>query len=136
MITGGMVTLYVTDMKRALGFYTGVLGLELAYRSGPGWAVVRSPDGFSVGLHDSMGSAPVGEEGSSTVGFHVDRPLEETVEELSEAGVEFQGELTRETAVPLAYFRDPDGNVLYLAEARGVGARSEAGSSGADGGHR
>lgn len=118
MITGGMVTLYVDDMERALEFYAGTLGLELAYRGGPSWAVVRAPDGFSVGLHDSMGSAPVGETGSTTLGFHVEGPLREVVEELAGRGVHFVGDLTEETAVPLAYFEDPDGNQLYLAEAR------------------
>ena len=118
MITGGMVTVYVTDMERALRFYTEALGLELAYRAGPSWAVVRAPDGFSVGLHDSMGSAPVGESGSATVGFHVEGPLPAVVEQLERRGVEFVGDLTEDTAVPLAYFRDPDGNRLYLAETR------------------
>ena len=127
MITGGMVTVYVTDMDRALDFYTRTLGLELVYRGGPSWAVVRAPDGFSLGLHDSMGSAPVGESGSCTVGFHVEGPLEEVAEELAERGVRFAGELTRETAVPLAYFEDPDGNEMYLAEAR-AGGRSDHGA--------
>lgn len=121
MISGGMVTVYVTDMERAVDFYTGTLELELAYRAGPGWAVVRAPDGFAVGLHDAMGEAPVGESGSATVGFHVEGPLEDVVDELSGRGVEFVGEITEETAVPLAYFEDPDGNRMYLAEARGGG---------------
>ncbi len=121
MISGGMVTVYVNDVERALEFYTGTLGLELVYRGGPGWAVVRAPDGFAVGLHDAMGEAPVGASGSSTVGFHVEGTLEEAVEELADRGVEFVGEITEDTAVPLAYFEDPDGNRMYLAEARDGG---------------
>lgn len=132
MITGGMVTLYVTDVDRALEFYTETLGLELAYRAGPGWAVVRAPDGFAVGLHDAMDSATVGEAGSVTPGFHVDGDLEEVVRELSDRGVDFVTELTADTAVPLAYFEDPDGNRLYLAEAREVGHR-DASASGSHG---
>lgn len=119
MITGGMVTVYVSDLERAVRFYTETLGLELAYRGGPSWAVVRAPDGFSVGLHDSMDQAPVGESGSTTLGFHVTGELTDVVEELADRGVQFVGDLTRETAVPLAYFEDPDGNRMYLAEARG-----------------
>lgn len=121
MITGGMVTVYVTDVDRALEFYTGTLGLDLAYRAGPGWAVVRAPDGFAVGLHDAMDSATVGESGSTTLGFHVDGDLEQVVSELSDRGVTFVTDLTEDTAVPLAYFEDPDGNRMYLAEAREVG---------------
>lgn len=118
MITGGMVTVYVDDVDRAVEFYTDVLGLTLAYRGGPGWAVVRAPDGFSVGLHDAMGSAPVGQAGSTTLGFHVEGPLQDVVDEFASRGVEFVSELTEDTAVPLAYFEDPAGNRMYLAEAR------------------
>lgn len=118
MITGGIVTIYVTDMERAVEFYTGTLGLELVYRGGPSWTVVRAPDGFRVGLHDAMGSAPVGESGSASLGFRVEGDLEEVVRELSSRGVRFVGDLTEETAVPLAYFEDPDGNRMYLVEAR------------------
>ncbi len=121
MISGGMVTVYVTDVDRSVDFYTETLGLELAYRGGPGWAVVRAPDGFALGLHDAMGEAPVGASGSATPGFHVEGDLEEVVDELRGRGVEFVGEITEDTAVPLAYFEDPDGNRMYLAEARGGG---------------
>lgn len=123
MITGGMVTVYVTDVERALQFYTETLGLDLAYRAGPGWAVVRAPDGFAVGLHDAMDGAEVGASGSTTPGFHVEGDLEAVVSELSDRGVNFVTDLTEDTAVPLAYFEDPDGNRMYLAEAREVGHR-------------
>lgn len=126
MITGGMVTVYVTDLDRAVRFYTEALGLELRYRAGPGWAVVQAPDGFAVGLHDAMDSAPVGESGSTTLGFHVEGDLEDVVDELASRGVDFVSELTEETAVPLAYFEDPDGNRMYLAEAREVGSAGDA----------
>lgn len=130
MITGGMVTIYVTDVDRALEFYTETLGLDLAYRAGPGWAVVRAPDGFAVGLHDAMESATVGESGSTTLGFHVDRELGKAVRELSDRGVNFVTDLTEDTAVPLAYFEDPDGNRMYLAEAREVGHRDATAAEG------
>lgn len=130
MITGGMVTVYVEDMDRALQFYTETLGLELAYRAGPGWAVVQTPDGFAVGLHDAMDSASVGESGSTTLGFHVEGDLEDVVRELSDRGVNFVTDLTEDTAVPLAYFEDPDGNQMYLAEAREVGHRDAGATEG------
>src|SRR5438270_484894 len=43
MIEGGSVTIYVSDMERAIGFYTGTLGLRLMYRGGPGYAAVGFP---------------------------------------------------------------------------------------------
>ena len=119
MITGGLVTVYVTDMERAIEFYTETLGLELAYRGGPSWTVVRAPDGFGVGLHQTMEGAEAGENGSTTLGFRVRGDLAGVVEELRSRGVHFVTDLTEDTAVPLAYFEDPDGNVMYVVEERG-----------------
>lgn len=118
MITSGIVTLYVTDMERAVEFYTDTLGLEEVYRGGPSWTVVQTPDGFRVGLHDAMGES-VGVSGSTTLGFRVDGALPDVVDELSARGVDFVGEITQDTAVPLAYFQDPDGNQMYLVEQGG-----------------
>lgn len=119
MITGGITTVYVSDMDRALDFYTETLGLELDHRGGPSWAVVRAPDGSRVGLHDAMGGE-VGVAGSTTLGFRVEGALGDVVEELVSRGVEFVGDITEDTAVPLAYFEDPDGNQMYLVEGRGA----------------
>ena len=120
MIEGGIVTVYVSDMERAVRFYTETLGLELAHRGGPSWTVVRAPDGFNVGLHEAMDRAPVGESGSTTLGFRIEGELKDVVGRLTAEGVEFVGDITEETAVPLAYFRDPDGNRMYLVEQRGA----------------
>lgn len=122
MISGGIVTMYVTDMDRALQFYTETLGLELVQRSGPSWTVVRAGEDLTLGLHEAMKGAPVGETGSATVGFRVEGSLPEVVAELESRGVVFTGDITEETAVPLAYFEDPDGNQLYLVEQRGAHA--------------
>ena len=122
MITGGLVTVYVTDVERAVEFYTEALGLELAYREGPSWAVVRAPDGFGVGLHQTMDDAEAGVSGSTSLGFRVEGELADVVEDLRSRGVTFVTDLTEETAVPLAYFEDPDGNVLYVVEERGAHA--------------
>lgn len=121
MITSGLVTIYVTDMERAVDFYTETLGLELDYRGGPSWAVVRAPDGFGVGLHRTMsdGDGDVA-NGWTTLGFRVRGDLDEVVAELQARGVVFVNERTEDTAVPLAYFEDPDGNLVYLSEERDV----------------
>jgi hypothetical protein len=37
---------------------------------------------------------------------------------LSNRGVQFRGPVRTDTAVKLAFFGDPDGNALYLSEAR------------------
>lgn len=119
MITGGIVTVYVTNLDRAVEFYTETLGLDLVHRSGPSWAVVRAGDELTLGLHEAMEGAPVGQSGSATVGFRIDGALPDVVDELRSRGVSFVGEITEDTAVPLAYFEDPDGNRMYLVEERG-----------------
>jgi hypothetical protein len=51
-----------------------------------------------------------------TVGFTVDEPLEHVVAALQKRGVSVQGPVVDEGQLKLAFFTDPDGNQLYLAE--------------------
>src|SRR5215831_5142587 len=51
MFSSGNVTVYVTNMDRAVRFYTDVLGLKLAYRFGDHWASVELGKGLTIGLH-------------------------------------------------------------------------------------
>src|SRR5215469_833122 len=53
MISGGNVTVFVTNMDRAVRFYTETLGLKLAYRFGDHWASVEAGRGLTIGLHPS-----------------------------------------------------------------------------------
>jgi hypothetical protein len=46
----------------------------------------------------------------------VNQPIAEVVQVLSNRGVAFQGPVRQDGAVKLAFFADPDGNALYLAE--------------------
>ena len=38
MIQGGLPTIYVSDMERAVRFYVDLLGLGLRFRAGDAWA--------------------------------------------------------------------------------------------------
>ncbi len=51
MIEGGTPTIYVSDMDRAVEFYTEVLGLRLESRYGNEWASVDAGKGMTIGLH-------------------------------------------------------------------------------------
>lgn len=42
MLKGGNATIYVTDMDRAVTFYTETLGLRLTFRAGDHWAGFES----------------------------------------------------------------------------------------------
>jgi catechol 2,3-dioxygenase-like lactoylglutathione lyase family enzyme len=118
VIRGGNATIFVTDMDRAVSFYTETLGLQLTFRAGDHWASIDAGDGLHLGLHPaSPRSAAPGTEGAITVGFAVDEPIEDVVASLQQLGVTFRGPVDDEGQLKLAYFTDPDRNQLYLAQA-------------------
>jgi len=122
MIAGGLATIYVSDLDRAVRFYTETLGLKLRYRAGQGWAVIDAGNGLVLGLHGAHPGGPQpGRSGSISVGLSVTEPLDRVVAALSERGVAFRGPVRDDTQVRLAFFGDPDGNELYLTEATGAG---------------
>jgi len=119
MIKGGNATIYVTDMDRAVGFYTNTLGLKLQFRAGNNWAQVDAGNGMQIGLHPSgPQSPPAGKSGSISVGFSISQPLNQVVATLKSRGVAFRGPIMDDAkgGIRLAFFRDPDGNDLYLSE--------------------
>jgi catechol 2,3-dioxygenase-like lactoylglutathione lyase family enzyme len=121
MIEGGTPTIYVSDMDRAVEFYTAVLGLRLESRYGDEWASVDAGRGMTIGLHpaaERMG-AP-GTLGSINVGFNVTESLDEVVRTLENRGVTFDGPIRGDAngSIRLAFFGDPDGNSLYLCESK------------------
>src|SRR5205085_1953892 len=75
LLCGGNATIYVTDMDRAVRFYTETLGLGLAFRAGDAWARIDAGMGLTLGLHAApRGVTSPGTRGSITVGFDVARP--------------------------------------------------------------
>ncbi|HZS47544.1 MAG TPA: VOC family protein [Blastocatellia bacterium] len=116
MISSGLATIYVSDMDRAVEFYSGVLGLKLAYRFGNDWAQIIAGQGLTIGLHPASDQSPAGKKGSITIGLNVSKPLEEVVKELKEKGAKINGEIVNDEAVKVQYIEDPDGNEIYLAE--------------------
>ena len=118
MLKGGNATIYVTDMDRAVKFYTETLGLRLTFRAGDHWAGIDAGDGLQLGLHPASARSPApGTAGAVTVGFAVDEPIEHVVSVLESRGVAVQGAAAdAEGRLELAFFVDPDGNQLYMAE--------------------
>lgn len=105
---------WTRDMGRAIAFYEGVLGLQLAQRAGEGWAEFRAGP-VRLALHATQEDQlhPGG-----TIVFRVD-DLDEATSALRQRGVAFDG---HEAEVPgvgrFATFHDPDGNPLQLIEYR------------------
>ena len=106
------ITLMVTDMDKAIAFYTEVLGFSLKIRYGDHWADIEAP-GLAIGLHPAHPYVRFGD--SMSIGLKV-RSLKEGMESLKTKGIEFRE--SDDTQVQLAFFEDPSGNSLYLVEER------------------
>ncbi len=118
---GGSPTVFVSDMDRAVQFYTTTLGLALQYRAGDHFAMIDAGDGFTIGLHPPGQHAPApGTAGSVQIGLNVTDPIDTVVDALQSRGVVFQehdgAAVIDDGAVKLAFFNDPDGTELYLCE--------------------
>lgn len=120
MICGITATIYVSDMNRAVDFYTKTLGLPLAGRWGDEYASIDLGKGIALGLHPAKGphSPRPGTSGSIQVGLTVEKSLDDVVKDLQARGVAFRGPIIDDVQVRLAFFGDPDGNDLYLIEVR------------------
>jgi predicted enzyme related to lactoylglutathione lyase len=115
MITGGNVTVLVSNMDAAVGFYTKVLGLTLTNRFGDHWATVNAGKGLTIGLHPASAKfPPPGTKGGMVIGLEIDEPIDEVVSRLQERGVRFRGPIIKDNAGSFADFDDPDGNACYL----------------------
>lgn len=117
MISGGNATIFVSNMDRAVQFYTEVLGLKLASRFGDDWATVEAGKGLTIGLHPASPKYPApGTKGSIGLGLEIDEPIEDAVGRLSKKGVQMKGSIIRSEPGNFVDLEDPDGNPIYLWE--------------------
>ena len=116
MFSSGNVTVYVSNMDRAVRFYTEVLGLKLAYRFGDHWASVEVGKGLTIGLHPASEQSPAGRKGSMTIGLELSGSIQDAMQTLEARSVRFHGLANEGKAGMFAHFEDPDGNPLYLAQ--------------------
>lgn len=116
MFVESNVTVMVSDLDRAVAFYTEVLGLTLKGRYGDHWAEVEAP-GLRIGLHPTSQPPSPDAAGGLSIGLGV-ADLQEGMATLKARGVQFAPPREDEGEIRLAFFRDPDGNPLYLTEVR------------------
>jgi catechol 2,3-dioxygenase-like lactoylglutathione lyase family enzyme len=123
MISGGNVTVMISNMDASVRFYTEVLGLKLANRYGDHWATVDGGQGLSIGLHPASPKHPApGSKGGLLIGLEIDEPIQGAVADLKAKGVRFSGPIVNDAGAGFfAYFEDPDGNSLYLWETNPAG---------------
>ena len=122
MLADSPITAFVstTDLGRARGFYEGVLGLEVVHEDG--FAVVlRAPSAtIRVTVVEQLTPQPF-----TILGWQVD-DLTSTVRDLVARGVTFRryefmdqdedGIWTAPSGDRVAWFADPDGNVLSVSQ--------------------
>jgi catechol 2,3-dioxygenase-like lactoylglutathione lyase family enzyme len=107
------ITVFVKDYPAAQEFYGGVLGLEhsVDYEKIPAGEYETGNLTLQV-----MDAAAVGQEFSPRrhpIALHVD-DVEAARTELESQGIAFQGETLDSGVCHMAFFSDPDGNVLMF----------------------
>lgn len=115
------VVLTVRDIDRTIAFYCGVLGMR-AVTFGEGRRALALGD-QKLNLHvagrefEPKARAPL--PGAADICFTTSTPLEDVVRELGDAGVTIEVGPVAKTGARAAlrsvYVRDPDGNLLEIA---------------------
>src|ERR1043165_6704153 len=102
------VTIMVKSMAKSVKFYTETLGLPLRGRHSSHWAEIDA-NGLIIGLHPQVKTKRIIRGDNMSIGLEVD-DIETAMKNLEQKGVSFD---YQKESVVLAYFNDPDDNVLY-----------------------
>ena len=109
----GVATVWVPvdDMDRAMGFYRDVLGCEARMQDAQ-WSEVDA-NGLTIGLNSREGTARHA-DGGAVISFQTEGAIEDEVERLRAAGVDFTGGVSSYEWGSVAPFKDTEGNDLQL----------------------
>ena len=111
------IQISVSDLDRSLAFYTGLLGMEEAFRAGGGLVFLRTPGaGDLLTLRPVDG--PVDPEAGGMQHFGFSLAAENHEAALAEAkafGAEVVGTSEPGNSRPYAYIKDPDGYTIELS---------------------
>lgn len=113
----------VEDLERALNFYTGMLGLELAHRSGPFAQMQTGTTRLAFYTRKAMAQTlefailpPANSAPAFELGFKVD-DVDAAYRELTGKGVpSVASPADRPWGQRTAYVRDPDGYLIELVQ--------------------
>ena len=97
----------VCDMDRAIGFYEGVLGLELVRREGRDWAELKAGDTV-LSLSGELATKP--HQGGATVVLRAS-DIAAVEARLAAGGVQ-RGPIEDMGGAKMLQFFDPDGNAI------------------------
>ena len=104
---------YVTDMERAIGFYTKLLPASSVVTSSPYWTELNV-GGASLALH--LAESVDHEGDGMALSFDAATTLEQLVSLLGEAGIEPSGEICAQPFGRSVTVTDPDGLVIQINE--------------------
>jgi len=116
------LSLTVEDVERAVQFYAGTLGLELAYDAAPAFAMIRSADGGTIGLlsrEEAANEGVVAGTAEQHRGVHVEfttDDLDSLYADLKAAGVQFAApphDEPWEPSTPVTQRLAPDGATIH-----------------------
>ena len=103
----------VLNMNRAVDFYQNVLGFQLLFQQ-EDWAEFEI-DGQRFALQKVQAIAPLNLAGGAIISFH-SHSIEEDIGALKSKNVTFIGKIQTYPYGKIAYFKDPDSNILGLYE--------------------
>ncbi len=111
-------SVYVSNMDRAVKFYSDAMGLTLQARIGNEWAELVTVNGVVIGLHPAQPPTTVrpGTAGAINIEFQAASDLESAIAALQSHGVSFASQIQNYEHVRLVTCNDPDGNQLFLAQ--------------------
>ncbi|MFN6542590.1 VOC family protein [Mycolicibacterium nivoides] len=122
----GAVRYQVTDVERAVAFYTGHLGFDIALRGGPAFASVANghltlflSGPGSSGARQLPDGTPQTPGGNNRFVLEVD-DLDAAITELRGAGIVFRNTVETGPGGRQIQLSDPDGNPVELFEAAAV----------------
>jgi catechol 2,3-dioxygenase len=123
-ISGGHGIVFVSNMDRAVHFYSEVLGFPLTFRHEDKIAFVEAGGRLVIALHPtSPAYAPPGTRGAMRIALQVDEPIDRVVSRLAARGVRVATAKSRDRASTL--IEDIDGNPIELVEEGALGRTGE-----------
>ncbi len=118
------LTLTVESVAKSVEFYGGVLGLTVAYRSEPAFALIKVEGGGSIGLLSAEEARKEGAEDmtpAQRLGIHVELStddLDAAYQEFVERGLTFHAPPHDEPWERVMTGLDPDGYSVEIAQGR------------------
>lgn len=112
-LQAAQVYYYVSNMDRAVKFYTEILGLPLKIRFDNYWAEVNAGP-ITIGLHPTDDGKKPQQGGGGTISFHVN-DIESFVEDLKKKGAKV-GKIHAPERGKFTMISDPDGNQIHIVE--------------------